>query len=294
VLQGSPRKIAAQLNAPPGDPSSSPSRQHLRPPIFMVHAREGYTFFPPEFMGVFPEDQSMHTFELPGLRGGTSYDRVEDIATAYVGEIEQLYPEGPILLGAYCYGALIGMEMAERLAARGRPPLKLLVFDPPNPYRRNKERQAEFEGKPLDPAAKRPWTRWLRYLPPIELLDPWRPGSRANDVRSFRRKIEEKRRAGYYGDQSPSISALTRLAVALERYEPHAFRDPVAILCSRRWESKFRDPSYGWAKLLPHRELHVVADRHLELTNPEAARVMLSVFDAALRSASTDLQRPGA
>ena len=288
VHQGSPKKIAALLNPPQNDLSSSSTRQHQRPPIFMIHAREGYTFFPHEFMAVLPEDQPMHAFELPGLRGGKSYDRIEDIAAAYVAELEQVHPEGPVLIAAYCYGALIGMEMAILLAAKGRQLQKLLMFDPPNPYRRNKTKQAEFEGKPSEPVAKPQLARWLRYLPPITLFDPWRPGTRANDVRGFRRKIEEKRRTGYYGDSAPSISALTRLAVAFEYYEPDVFREPVAILCSRAWETKFHDPSYGWAKLLPDREIHVVAERHLELTNPEAARVMWSIFKAALDSATTN------
>ena len=282
MLQGSPRKIAAILSPSPGDAPSSPARRHLRPPIFMIHARDGYTFFPREFMAVLPADQAMHAFELPGLRGGKSFDRVEDIAAAYVAELEQVYPEGPLLLAAYCYGALIGMEMAVQLAARGRPLQKLLLFDPPNPYKRNKAKQAQFEGKPPDSAVKRPVAPWLHYLPPIGLLDPWRPGTRANDVRSFRRKIEGRRRAGYYGDRSPSISALTRLAVAFEHYEPCVLRVPVAILCSRQWEPKLHSSSYGWTRLLPVREIHVVAERHLELTDPEAARVMCSIFEAVL------------
>jgi len=37
--------------------------------------------------GLRAKDQKPHVFELPGIRGGHSYDAIEDIAPSYVGDI---------------------------------------------------------------------------------------------------------------------------------------------------------------------------------------------------------------
>jgi thioesterase domain-containing protein len=107
-----------------------------RPPIFLIHGRVGFTLPKPAFRKVFGEDQEFHVFELPGLRGGRSYDRIEDIAAVYVEQLVERCPRGPVLLVSFCVGALIALEMAAQLAARGRSITQLVLLDPSLPKNR--------------------------------------------------------------------------------------------------------------------------------------------------------------
>jgi Phosphopantetheine attachment site len=92
---GSPREIARFLFAKSTQPAMGAGG---RPPIFLIHGRVGFTLPKPEFRKVFGESQEFHLFELPGIRGGQSYDRLEDIAAVYVAQLVERYPRGPILI----------------------------------------------------------------------------------------------------------------------------------------------------------------------------------------------------
>jgi Thioesterase domain/Phosphopantetheine attachment site len=132
---GTPRKIAA-LFARNGRHAAEPApsaASHIRPPIFVVHGRNGFTLLKPDFRGALAQGQRLHVFELPGIRGGRSYDAIEDIAAVYVGEIMETYPEGPVLLAGFCMGGLIAFEIASQLAANGRPIRQLVLLDPALP-----------------------------------------------------------------------------------------------------------------------------------------------------------------
>jgi thioesterase domain-containing protein len=54
---------------------------------------------------------------------------VESIAEHYVEALVKFQPQGPIVLGGYCVGAIIALEMAKNLRARGREVGPLLVID---------------------------------------------------------------------------------------------------------------------------------------------------------------------
>jgi thioesterase domain-containing protein len=118
-----------------------------RPPIFLIHGRVGFTLPKPAFRKVFGKDQQFYLFELPGMRGGQSYDRIEDIAAVYVAEITERYPRGPILIASFCVGALIALEMAAQLAARDRPIAQLVMLDPSLPKNRGGEEKRERKRK---------------------------------------------------------------------------------------------------------------------------------------------------
>jgi Phosphopantetheine attachment site len=91
---GSPRAIARFLFRKSTQPAMGAGG---RPPIFLIHGRVGFTLPKPEFRKVFGESQEFHLFELPGLRGERSYDRLEDIAAVYIAQLVERYPRGPIL-----------------------------------------------------------------------------------------------------------------------------------------------------------------------------------------------------
>src|SRR5581483_1594710 len=56
-------------------------------------------------------------------------DRMEEIAAAYVEELTALRPQGPFLVGGYSVGAVVALELALQLTARGHEVPLLVVFD---------------------------------------------------------------------------------------------------------------------------------------------------------------------
>jgi thioesterase domain-containing protein len=54
---------------------------------------------------------------------------VESLADYYAAALNKFQPEGPLLLGGYCVGAVIALAMADRLRALGREIGPLLMID---------------------------------------------------------------------------------------------------------------------------------------------------------------------
>src|SRR6185295_18700162 len=168
---GTPRKIAALLERNGGRTAGQeePTGRHLRPPIFVVHGRNGFTLLTPDFRRALAQDQKLHVFELPGIRGGDSYDAIKDIAAVYVGEIMDTYAEGPVLVAGFCMGGLIALEIASQLAAMRRPILQLVLLDPalPKPTRGSKRsKDSEWPPRATLPETLRKHLRRLLRLAP--------------------------------------------------------------------------------------------------------------------------------
>lgn len=285
---GSPRKIAALLDGTSSKTvvPTSVTREAIRPPIFIVHGRQGFTLLKPTFQKALADDQKLFMFELPGIRGGRCYERIEDIASIYVGQLVEKHPHGPILLAAFCMGSLIALEMAAQLAKIGRPVRQLALIDPSLPISKSWLRvsldprlaisQALVGHLPpvLFPISK----AWLRYMPRV-----------LHELR-FRNALERKRREGRekYSELRLSINAQAKLRAAYLRYQPRTFHGPVAILLSSRARAAvFPNDTEIWVDLLPQRQVHVFEGKHDGVSgSTTAARLLQSIFDAALTEGS--------
>jgi len=56
-------------------------------------------------------------------------ESVESLADYYAEALVKFQPKGPIVLGGYCVGAIIALEMADNLRSRGREVGPLIVID---------------------------------------------------------------------------------------------------------------------------------------------------------------------
>ena len=266
----SPRMIAVALQrAEPGkDAVKAPivADSQTRPPIFVVHGRRGYTMPTPQFLQALAGGQKMRMFELPGIRGGHSHDRIEDIADAYIGQLTVEYPEGPVLLASFCAGGLIALEMAARLAEQGRPVKHLVLIDPP--IRKNGTLGFGVSPLHLD-LLHRTKLRLRRLLPrPLRL--------RYYDLK-WNKALRSKNSA-----LGLSTAAQAKLYAALSEFSPPAFGGPVTILASSRRMPRMQDGTHA-AQILPNRTMHRVFDQHKDVTSdPRAAALLQTTFDAAL------------
>jgi acyl carrier protein len=268
----SPRQIAAVLGKKAEPVKQKPAAEaptaedRARPPIFVVHGRRGYTMPAPQFIQALAKGQKLRMFELPGIRGGHYYERVEDIAATYIDQLNHEYPEGPVLLASFCAGGLIALEMAAQLAAKGRPVKHLVLIDPPI----RKNGTLGFGASPLHlDLLHRAKRLPLRLLPrPLRL--------RYYDLKWNKSGRSKNSALGL------STTAQAKLYAALSEFYPPRYSGPVTILASSRRAPRMQTRSHA-AQVLPNRTLHLVFEQHRDVTSdPRAAEMLQATFDAAL------------
>jgi thioesterase domain-containing protein/acyl carrier protein len=264
----SPRIIATALPRSGKDTPKAPAVADAqgRPPIFVVHGRRGYTMPTPQFLQALARGQKMRMFELPGIRGGHSHDRIEDIADAYIGQLTAEYPEGPVLLASFCAGGLIALEMAAQLAKQGRPVKHLVLIDPPI----RKNGTLGFGASPLHLDLLHRTKRGLVRLLPQSLRLRYYDLKWNKSLRSTNSTL------------GLSTAAQAKLYAAFADFYPPPYSGPVTILASSRRMPRMQEGSHA-AQILPSRTTVLVFDQHKDVASePRAAELMQEAFDAAL------------
>jgi thioesterase domain-containing protein len=276
IENGSPRQIAKLL----GRKSSQQAAESGRPPIFLVHGRLGYTLPKPEFRQAFAPGQELFVFELPGIRGGQSFDRTEDIAAVYVAKLVEHYPKGPILVASFCVGALIALEMAAQLAAKGRPITQLVLLDPSLPENRQVNVKRELKKKARREGRK-PSRLWMSAQLLFHRLGTLTRKDSSDDLARLRDRLLKKEQRGRAKSPTESIDARAKLQLALLQTQPRTFAGQVDLLASPE-----RDPAEPWGRLMPQMRVHKVLEKHSDISTAVGARVMQSIFDEALARAA--------
>jgi len=96
------------------------NRNGNRTPLFLAHAAEGNILLYRSLAAHLGADQPVYGLQSAGLDGRTKIDAdFEHVASRYVDEIRAIQPHGPYMLGGYCLGGTIAMEMARQLMEQG-------------------------------------------------------------------------------------------------------------------------------------------------------------------------------
>ena len=100
-------------------------------PVFFIAGIGGHVFtFQKLAQLLGPETPSYGFRAIGGESGEVPKERVEDIATAYLAELDARgLTNGPIILCGYSFGGYVAYELALRLERRGVPPELLVFFD---------------------------------------------------------------------------------------------------------------------------------------------------------------------
>jgi thioesterase domain-containing protein len=101
-----------------------------RSPLFLVHPVGGSVHFYLDLARSLGPEQPVYALQAAGLLDGQPpHETVEEMAAAYLGEVERLQPRGPYRLGGWSAGGVVAFEMAHQLAARGEEVEILVLLD---------------------------------------------------------------------------------------------------------------------------------------------------------------------
>ncbi len=119
-------------------------------PLFCVHAGAGTVLFYRELSHHLGKDQPMYGLQPKGLDGKEKFQKtIEEMAEHYVNEIRTINPQGPYLLGGYCFGGVVAFEMAQQLISQGYEVALLANFNGVSPGYDDPSRNTNGEGSDL-------------------------------------------------------------------------------------------------------------------------------------------------
>ena len=109
--------------------------QGSRPRLFLVHGVGGGMLW--EYANLarhLGTDQPIYAFKACDPDQLADFDSIEKVAAQYVRELRRFQPEGPYLLGGYCFGGNVAYEMCRMLEEQGQRVslLALMNASPPN------------------------------------------------------------------------------------------------------------------------------------------------------------------
>ncbi len=225
-------------------------RSGSKPPFFCVHPHDGRVslFYP--LAKYFDEDQpfcALQVLSEEDLRPAAG--GIERLALRYIGTIKTFRPDGPYLLGGYCFGALVAFEMARILAQRKEPVSFLALIDSYAPGCPAPSTSGRLRGKLyafLDQVRRvRPMLGYISHLPPKQ---------RTLYLRRLLRRESDELRSMVHGAKtlSPEPYSLPgRESDRDWRYRPAPYPGPAVLFRPTAEPLGFeKSPAMGWDGLI--------------------------------------------
>ena len=92
-----------------------------KPPFFCIHSAGGNVLIYRDLARHLGPDQPVYGLQAQGMNGVDAFHTsVEDMAAHYLKEIQAIQSDGQYLLGGYCMGGSIALEMAQQLSSQGK------------------------------------------------------------------------------------------------------------------------------------------------------------------------------
>jgi amino acid adenylation domain-containing protein len=101
-----------------------------RTPFFLLHSAPGDLLGYSNLVHNLPSDQPVYGFQSLGLVDPNNvHSTIPEMAAHYISILRKFLPDGPYLLGGWCYGGYVAMEMARQLKERGCEVKMLALID---------------------------------------------------------------------------------------------------------------------------------------------------------------------
>jgi amino acid adenylation domain-containing protein len=98
--------------------------------LFIVHPAHGMIYQYKELAKLLENDFNVYGIQARGLVGSSRLSESFDIAVVdYLQQIKQVQPEGPYIIGAYCFGDLIAYDMIRLMEDMGDQVEKFIMLD---------------------------------------------------------------------------------------------------------------------------------------------------------------------
>lgn len=112
-----------------------------KPPLFCIPGNLGNVYVDLHHLAQhLGDDQPLY-----GLQDGIGNPyHIQDLASLYLDQIQQVNPHGPYLLAGYCAGAVVAFEIAQQLRARNKHVGLLALIEPAPPRGPSLESYANF------------------------------------------------------------------------------------------------------------------------------------------------------
>jgi thioesterase domain-containing protein len=223
-----------------------------RPPLFFVHGMRGIAFtVRSQFARMLGSDQPLYVITANGLDGRKPIiENVPEMVAAYLQEIRQARPSGPLRIGGMCGGCMLALEIARVLQSEGRETGPVILLDPPVLTPGYEKRQNTTDlGQDLATRFHQEVRRSLKG----NMLDP----DNSEELPFNPRDPTQMQLA---------VEVATRTTLALARHVPTPFSGPADVIVPEGRAPGFLHPEMPWRKLLPGlRVTHVLRWRHTEL-----------------------------
>jgi thioesterase domain-containing protein len=232
-------------------------------------------------------ERPVYGLEARGFAGGQDpFTSVPDMAAAYAEAIAEAQPEGPYLLGGWSMGALVALEIARTLEARGGRVALIAAIDGATPGRvprHNRLSVLAWFMRDLISAAGQ------RAALPMDQVSTLPPGER------LRALFDWARSAGHLSADTTlaEIERLQRIflahQVAMEDYVPGATRAPVLLLDAADQPDRLR--ARAWAQWTPRLTRRDVPGDHYSVVAPSNLDALSASLGPALSAADGDAWR---
>ena len=308
-----PRTLAAVLSrgtAPEEWQSLVPiNRSGDRPPLFLVHAAEGNVLLYRSLAAYLGADQPVYGLQSAGLDGRSAVDgRFENVARKYVDEIRQVQPHGPYMLGGYCLGGTLALEMARQLMESGEAVGFVGMIET---YWSPRKPDIHALRWPL-PLHQRAINRFI--LNPFfhlqNLLEAEGEGKLGFFMDKLRVEMARAKASARFGwarlrhSLQPNAVAAppTRLADVYEdafaKYDVKPYPGELTVFLAKRHLMGFRTELGGWAKIAPGgvRLFPLPISPRGSLVEPyvgQLASIMRACLDRAIENAKASPAEPG-
>ncbi len=290
-------------------PASAPSRPglryiHLVPmhkgeggpkrPFFLVAGMFGNVLNLGHLANLIGADRPFYGLQARGLFGDAEpHETFEEAARDYIGELRQVQPDGPYLLGGFSGGGLTAWEMALQLVEAGQEVAMLLLLDSRLPKAPPLTSEDRLRMKLID----------LQRSGPSYVVD-WGKSRLEWEMKRARKRFfpaEENLRPTPTSFQNEAIEAAHYRA--LERYEMRPFPgrtvlfrpklSPAYIVGEGRWisdEKRYMFHDNGFGRYAPDLDVYETPGDHDSMVLEPNVRVMARRLRRCIERAEQEIE----
>ena len=257
-----------------------------KPPFFCVHGLGGEILCFQKLSVYLGTEQPFYGLQPQGLDGKHSpYQRIENMASHYLREIQTLQPQGPYYLGGYSFGGVVAFEMARQLRERGEKVQILVIIDTCLPGSSEKPPFLKRICLHLDNFVDRGFT----YV--LQKIVGWSEWGSYQIKNKYKRYLEPLQNLPK-DDKHSEIMNISRQAA--DEYIFQVYPGQITLLRtedeSRENAIKRYDPQFGWGNLVAGGiDIHYVPGSHGSLLDEPHVQVVAE----KLRDCLTHAQSQG-